>query len=626
MSSTPAPTQAGRPAVPPPRPVRSAEAGLVAVLLAVLVAWTLHPVLADPAHTLLGDPDTDAIRGMWGFDHIRRSLLPPDTPIWSKEVNFPHGILALVLPWTSSVLLAPLGLLFGPVVGYNLGMAVILWAGAMATAWLVRTTSGSWAAGAALGAGMISQPMLLHAVADGTPEHVALWGIPAFLAATHEALRRKNPTWGLVAGALAFAVAMDSPYHAIYAALIGGLVLPAALWRSWESSRKTDLLLTLVALGITAGIGAGVMVGLFRNFPLEETVGLDKDALRSMNAADLHTWWQFDFGPSGERDPSLAPTLIPTIALWVGLGLGVLGIPRSLPWLLTALVMLCLSFGLNKLLPAELAQWMGAWGHQLGVGILRVNHTLYELPGLAELRFPQRWLVPTAMTVGVAGGFGATRLFRWLRRLRLDRFGVPILAVLGAAASVHAGITASRVHTVFPMQALPPVEFTQWLQDQPGSGGVVCIPQVRPAPRSGKRGDLPVFASISQTLSSSDVQYLQVLHGRPTVSYPTLKTLVPMRFDADIYRLMRNWDDLTHPVSSGNPIPRSAYDERSEPGRQSTLARMRASGLRYIVVDSAAFGEEGLAILDTQLEPHTESVEEFSDGTGVRIYVLKQDG
>ena len=59
--------------------------------------------------------------------------------------------------------------------------------------------------------------------------------------------------------------------------------------------------------------------------------------------------------------------------------------------------------------------------------------------------------------------------------------------------------------------------------------------------------------------------------------------------------------------------------------RQPTTARMRASGLRYIVVDSAAFGEEGLAILDKQLAPHTESIAEFDDGTGARIYLLKHD-
>lgn len=625
MSASTTTTDTGRPAVPAPRPVRWGEAGLTALLLAVLVAWTLHPLLPALGDQLLGDADTDAIRGMWGLDHLRRSILPPDTPVWSKQVNFPHGVLALILPWTSGVLLAPIGLLFGPVVGYNLGMAAILWAGAMATAWLVRTTSGSWAAGAMLGAGMISQPMLLHAVADGTPEHVALWGIPAFLAATHEAIRRKNSAWGLVAGLLALAVTMDSPYHAIYTALLGALVLPIAVWTNWESSRRSDLLMTLGVLLLTAAVGAGMVAGLFRNFPLEGTVGLDEDALRSMNAADLHTWWQFDFGPAGERDPSLAPTLIPTIALWVGLALGLLGMPRSLPWLAAALLMICLSFGLNKLLPAELAQWLGGWGYQLGASVLRINDTLYDLPGLDSLRFPRRWLVPAAMSVGVGAGYGVQRLFAGLRRLRGDRVLIPLLTVVGATASVQAGISTTRLHTVFPMQSLPEVKFTAWIAEQEDAGALVCIPQVRPAPRSGKRGDLPVFASISQSLSSSDVQYLQVLHGQPTVSYPTLKTLVPMRFDADVYRLMRSWDDLTQPVATGNPIPRSAHDERSEPGRQATITRMRREGLQYVVVDAAAFGEEGLAILDTQLQPHTDRVERFDDGTGVLVYVLTSE-
>lgn len=618
-------TTTGRPAVPPPRPVRWRQAGATGLLLALLVAWTVHPLLPELTDHLLGDPDTDAIRGMWGMDHLRRSLLPPDTPVWSKEVNFPYGVLALVLPWTSGVLLAPLGLIFGPIAGYNLGMATILWAGAMATAWLVRTTSGSWAAGALLGAGMISQPMLLHAVGDGTPEHVALWGVPAFLAATHEAIRRKNPSWGLVAGALALAVTLDSPYHAIYTVLLAALVLPVALWTHWESSRRTELFMTLGALVLTAALGAGAVAGLFRNFPLEEAVGLDKDALRSMNAADLHTWWQFDFGPPGERDPSLAPTLIPTVALWVGLGLGVVGLPRSLPWMFAAALMICMSFGLNKLLPAELAQWLGPWGQQLGGTVLRINDFLYDLPGLDSLRFPRRWLVPAAMSVGVGAGYGARRIFGALRRLRADRVAVPLIAALGATASVQAGIQTTRLHSVFPMQGLPDVEFARWIAEQEDAGALVCIPQVRPAPRSGKRGDLPVFASIAPSLSSADVQYLQVLHGQPTVSYPTLKTLVPMRFDADVYRLMRNWDDLTHPVSTGNPIPRSAHDERSEPGRQATVTRMRREGLRYVVVDAAPFGDEGLAILDAQLQPHTEHIERFEDGTGVLVYVLKAE-
>ncbi|MEC8424052.1 MAG: hypothetical protein VX000_09755, partial [Myxococcota bacterium] len=361
-----------------------------------------------------------------------------------------------------------------------------------------------------------------------------------------------------------------------------------------------------------------------QNFPLEETVGPDKVALRHMNATDLHTWWQYDFGGAGDRDPSLAPTLIPTVALWVGIALGVLGLPRSLPWLLTALLMIGMSFGYNKLLPAELAQWMGSTGYSLGVRILSINDTLYGLPLIDNIRFPRRWLVPAAMSIGVAAGFGAQRILSLLARVRPGRALIPVLAVVGAAASVKAGVDASRIHTVFPMQELPEVAFTTWIAEQDDAGPVVCIPQNRPAPRSGKREDLPVFASISPNLSSTDVQYLQVLHGQPTLSYPTLKTLVPMRFDADIYRLMRNWDDLGQPVATGNPIPRSAYDEHSEPARNATIARLRGAGLRYVVVDEAAFGDEGLEILTTQLAPHTETIERFDDGTGVLVFVLGQ--
>jgi hypothetical protein len=613
---------ADRPAIPSPGPVRSRDAALTALLLAVLVAWTLYPVWPVMNDHILGDPDTDAIRGMWGFAHLRSSLLPPNTPLWSWQVNAPHGVLALVLPWTTGILMAPLGALFGPLAGYNLSVAMMLWGGAMGTAWLVRATSGSWAAGAAVGACMISQPMLLHAIGDGTPEHVAIWGIPAFLASAVEAIRRKSPAWGLTAGLMAIAVAFDSPYHAVYTLVLGGVVLPLVLISRWEKGRGADLGLTLAAMGGATLVGAGFMAVLFRNFPMEEQVGLDAAALLNMNATDLYTWWQFDFGPEAERDASLAPTLIPTIALWLGLVLALIGAPRSLPWLFAGSLTLCLSFGYNKLLPAELAQWFGNTGGMIGQGILWINHHLYELPGLDSLRFPRRWLVPSAMAFAVSGGFGLARVFGWMRRFKIDRFGIPTVALVLAATGTAMGVDASRIRGNFPMQSLPDVTFTSWLNDQPGSGAVVTVPQLRPAPTTGKRGDIPVFASIAQSLSSADVLYLQVLHGKPIISYPNLKTLQPMRFDADLYRLMRNWDDLAHPSATGNPIPRSAYDSDSEDRRQATIQRLRLAGLRYVVVDRAEYDADGLGYLDAQLQVHTKEVHEFEDGTGVRIYEL----
>ena len=95
------PTSALRPAVPKPAPRRWQEPVAVAMLLAASVYWILAPLWPNLSAHILGDKDTDTIRGMWGFDHLRRSMIPPNTPLWSDMVNFPEGAVALVLPWIS---------------------------------------------------------------------------------------------------------------------------------------------------------------------------------------------------------------------------------------------------------------------------------------------------------------------------------------------------------------------------------------------------------------------------------------------------------------------------------------------------------------------------------------------
>jgi hypothetical protein len=90
----------------PPAEALYAPAAL-GILYAVVVAWMLSPLWSELFVQLIGDADTDAVRGMWGFDHLRRSLLPPDTPIWSHEINFPNGVMALILPWVSGMLATP---------------------------------------------------------------------------------------------------------------------------------------------------------------------------------------------------------------------------------------------------------------------------------------------------------------------------------------------------------------------------------------------------------------------------------------------------------------------------------------------------------------------------------------
>ena len=152
------------------------------------------------------------------------------------------------------------------------------------------------------------------------------------------------------------------------------------------------------------------------------------------------------------------------------------------------------------------------------------------------------------------------------------------------------------------------------------------LPQMRPPPKTGKRSDLPVFANLADSLSSSDVQYFQTIHGRPIYDKPGLKTLYALEGSEYIFRLVREWDDLAHPLVTGNPIPASAYDERFTKRRKRGLKELLEGGLRFVVVDLGAYNEQALSILDSQLGPFETNREYFNEGDGVLVIELDLSG
>jgi hypothetical protein len=610
----------------PPAEALYAPAAL-GILYAVVVAWMLSPLWSELFVQLIGDADTDAVRGMWGFDHLRRSLLPPDTPIWSHEINFPNGVMALILPWVSGMLATPIGLVFGPVAGFNLAVAGLLWAAAMSSAVLGWVRTDSWVAGGLFGMAVSSAPMTLHAVCDGTPEHIAIWLVPLFLAAATRLLRHPSPALGALTATLAVLVVLDSPYHGVYTFVLGLFVLPAELLGKWSKQRRASAPKSF-GLAVAIVVVGALFIGLlFRNFPIESPSEAETLRQLRMNAVDLHTWWQHDFTSGRARDPSLAPTAIPAWMLWPALVLAVVGLPRSLPWLGAGILMLCLSFGQNVRIAEELAVWMGPSGATLGRQIIDINGELYDLPGLGSVRFPRRWLVPATLAFSMAGAEGVGQWIRWTARWKWARqvvsFGGPVLVVGSAFVISGAGTDTSAIARDFPMHELPDVAFADWIHDHSRRGAVVLLPQRRPAPKSGKRADLPVFASISENLSSSDSQYLQVRMARPLLSYPSLKTLAPMRVDTDIQTILRNWDDIALPQLSDRDIPSSAIDPRFSPQRQRIIDGLRVDGLGFVVVDDAAYGASGIEHLRSQLEEHLAETQHFEDGTGVTVFVLR---
>ena len=607
---------ADRPAAPRPRR-RPDLAGLgTLLLLAVATRWLLRDLHGSAAGELLGAPGTDALRGLWGLDHLRRSLLPPDTPVWSREVNLPAGAIGLVLPFASGLLVAPFAGLFGPVGAYNLLIGALLWGGAAASAGLTQRVTGSWPAGLTVGGLMLTQPMLLHAVYDGTPEHVALWALPATLAAAWTALERASPRRGALAGLLGAVLALDSPYYAVFCALVAGIVLPFAARGRPSEADRTGRAWALGAMLGTGALAAAAIGALYATLPVGSGGGLSARELQALNVTDLDTWRRVELGGwSPATGP--APTLIPRVELLAALGLALVGGRRALPWALAGGLSLALSFGVGPKLPEALATRWGGAGQTLGQALLALNGALGALPGLSGLRFPSRWLVVAALLLAVAGAVGLDRL---LRAVPLALRWV-LCAMLGLGAMLT-GAERSCLRAGLPTQPMPHAEFAAWIHDQPEEGAVALLPVVRAAPPGLGRNDRPVFAGLDPAMAGLDGVTLQVLTGRAQVGAPGLQTLCPLVQDSHVARVLRDWDDLTHPRLTGDPIPPGANDPRADRARQEGVRQLVEAGLRWVAIDLSAYDDEGLAELSRQLQPWVESERTFSEGDGVRLLTL----
>ena len=584
--------------------------------IAALTAWVLQPGLATIETQIFGDAQTDALRGAWGFSHVSRSLASGELPWESTLVNFPTGAHLLVLPLASGILLSPLGVL-DPVLAWNIDLFILLFGAALGTAWLGRRMTDSWLCGVFAGAFMLGQPMLHHALADGTPEHLALWSLPLFIGCAWTALHEQSPRWGLAAGLLSIVVALDSPYHAIYALVLGSLILPTALRR--VKGRERDLMRALASIMASAAVGVWVIWSLYSPYETSEAEKAASAALQSTNATDLKLWWRHMGMADGLRDFTQPPTLIPNILLTFSIILSLVAGRRGAMWLVAGLVMLALSFGTRQNLPTLLDAWLGAPAGALGAGILRLNEWVYGLPITGEIRFPRRWLVPSALSLSMGASLGLDRvLSRWVRQPLLQL----LMVVVVALSALHIGLRTSRVHNPFPHHSYPTVAFTETIAAAEDSGAVLLLPIKRSVQAGATRDKLPVFASLGSVLASADDLYLQMRHEQRMVSFPSLQTLAAQPIDEDVLRVLRDWSDLAVADTPGRGIPPSAFDPGVRFQRDKGFRKLRQEGLRWIAVDRAAYTEEGMTLLRDQLGNKILNEQRFSEGTGVVLLEL----
>jgi hypothetical protein len=573
-----------------------------AFMLSILVLGIHYRFVLEP-DALLGAPQSDVIRGVWGLDQQARGL---PMPFWTDRIGFPEGVKLVVLPFASSLLAAPLVFSFGAFFAYNLWILLMVLGGALASAALARKLGRSPWGGWIAGGMMATQPMLFLAITDGTPENVAIWSVVVFLYLVASALETGSLKKAALAGLMAAVVALDSPYHALFTI---PLLVPLLAMRASGVWTRFKLLLAAVP-GV--GIGLGAVIGLYYGLP----VGSAPSGELANNAVHLQNWIQWEQGTLREPwDWTFAPCFIP---VWTLLGttvLALLNLRRSWIWLFVGGLCLLLALGPSPENPGVLgrlvAESLGSGVGEAAQAFLRFFSDLQAAHPLPIIRFLRRWLIPAALSFALAAELGLARFGR-LRGLG------PLLGLLFAGISLY----LTSYATTLPLTRLPTVKAASFVAEKP-EGVVLLLPRTRAATRLQQRNELPVFANLGHELSSASELFIQIATKQPAIYSPTgLLTMVPRQGRTQgLQDFFRDLDDLTLPQTIGNPIPPSATQDPEK--RQGVAEALVQAGLRFVVIDEAIFGEVGLQLL--RLPFHRCIVEEqhFEDGTGITVLVLE---
>jgi hypothetical protein len=596
-----------------------------AVLAGAFFLWAmwLHMAVLGRSDILLGAPGSDALRGIWSMHHA--AIYGP-LGLWTDRVFYPTGVFVLPLPLFSSTLLAPLFWLFSPITAYNTALVFLLALDGLAAAWLCREWTDRWWPGAIAGVAACSQPLLFHAITDGTPEHLSLWPLLAAAAAGLRALRSGERRWAVACAFFLLALPFDAPYAIVFGAVLLPIVWAADVRRALLRDGLGRALRTTWPAWLVLVLGAFTAQWVYSAFSFEEPGGpIEAAALMAGNSVNLVVWSQFIHTSAPDSLGTLAPAYLSQAFVFVTVGLAFLAPRSNAPWLLAALASLTLALGVQPANTTFLAQHWGETGRAIGDTVMATNQYIGSWALFEHIRFPRRWLVITGICLGQAAACGARGAVESLQR-RVFSNSRPaawksVIAALVAFAATHLVAGSAEVYRHhLPTFRVPDVKFAAWIKAQPGEGAVVLFPTLRPAPAIALRGDRPVYANLPRALAGGDEVLLQVLHGRPVYSYPALQTLVPLgKRLTDVHRVIRDVDDLAASETVPTHIQTRLKNRFDEDSRADALAQMHQIGIRWLVFDRSVYADGPLALGESLFAPVTLSRQEFDDGDGVVV-------
>lgn len=396
----------------------------------VILTW---PAWAAPGAVIIGHPDSDVWKHLWGDAWFVRELgtvFP--VPLSTQLIGFPDGGLLYNLDPVTGLWVAAVAPVIGIPLAHNLALGTALVGGAMAAAnlsWrLCGHIGGAAVAGAIYG---FSAQLLCLALASGVGEVAHVAWLPLSLIAALDLCQRGRWTsalWGAPCLALS---ALGSWYYGLVTAM--GVVAGVAWYGSRAGWRRPQIAEAVLKVGAMAALAA-LLVAPFAVAFL--TSVRSSDALNSAAAAGV-----------AHRD------LLPRYNGAV-LSLGDLIVPR-LPrinlvrdWLIFSnhpgflAVALAAAVALRSRLVAGL---VGLGLAALAVGFGPVIHvdratpflpnpvylTLEGLPALSMIRNLERFQVPFTLALALAAGVGLARLgtLAGLSRNRRGAVGVAVAAL-----------------------------------------------------------------------------------------------------------------------------------------------------------------------------------------------------
>ena len=427
---------------------------------AILIAYVASGVAVTlPRATYLANglipSNRDSASYVWGFWWVTHQLLHPGNPWFTAYMAAPAGVqigfhTLMPLP---GLLMAPVTLIFGPAVSYN--VLVLLTPGLLCYAmyraarlWL-PSAAGAIAAGAFFGlSSMLTQQSWYHLnIALGT------LFLPLALEASVRLRRNPGTRQAIILGLVMGAAVLTDQESAVLAAILTALTLvPWLLYRpSWAKARPA-------ALAVAAGalIGGLQIMAMMRELAMggltipahtlavsykQYGIGLPGMFSPTPRVADFGL--RVLAGPfRHSRDNEQMPMFGSVLTVLAILGL-VAAWRRRETWKLGVLWVGCAALALGTSL------WIGkvqhlplmSWWHQVRVSDVMPYTWFIRIPGLSSFREADRLailgMVPAALLAGAA--------VDWLRRHARPRIVmVAGLVVVAAAGLLEAGYSGAR--------------------------------------------------------------------------------------------------------------------------------------------------------------------------------------